>query len=212
MDTPFENSIKINDKNYNLPNLEQLAWQKLVNGSVKKKNGFRNMCVGTNGPKNDTSLRIVVNRKVVEAQKTIYFHTDNRSRKVYDLKKNNHITLLFYDPRQRTQIVVKAIATIDADPLYTTDRWRATSPKARLSYMAIEPPNTHSDFPNIGYDEQFLENEPSELVSNLYQKNFSIIACQVYELEFLYLDNSGNRKANFCYKNGILTSSTWVVP
>jgi hypothetical protein len=39
--------ITINDTKYNLQGIESLAWKKLVNGSVKKKNGFRTMCVGT---------------------------------------------------------------------------------------------------------------------------------------------------------------------
>ena len=103
--------ITINDTNYNLQDIESLAWKKLVNGSVKKKNGFRTMCVGTNDEKNTAALRIVVNRKVDELQKTIYFHTDNRSRKCTHLQQDNHISLLFYDARQRVQIVVKAHVT-----------------------------------------------------------------------------------------------------
>ena len=87
-----------------------MAWKKILNGSVKKKNGFRTMCVGTIGENKDASLRIVINRKVNEVEKTIYFHTDNRSRKYEDLKKDNKISILFYDARQRVQIVVKAHA------------------------------------------------------------------------------------------------------
>jgi pyridoxine/pyridoxamine 5'-phosphate oxidase len=71
-----------------------------------RKNGFRTMCVGTVDVK-AAALRIVVNRKVDEVHKTIYFHTDNRSRKYIDLIKDNRISLLFYDARQRVQIVVK---------------------------------------------------------------------------------------------------------
>jgi uncharacterized pyridoxamine 5'-phosphate oxidase family protein len=51
-----------------------------------RKNGFRTMCVGT-VDENKAAMRIVVNRKVDEVHKTIYFHTDNRSRKYIDLIK-----------------------------------------------------------------------------------------------------------------------------
>ena len=34
------NFITINDIKYNLQSLEALAWTKLLNGSIKKKNGF----------------------------------------------------------------------------------------------------------------------------------------------------------------------------
>ena len=204
--------ITINDVNYNLSSLEELAWRKLVNGYSKKKNGFRTMCVGTISTKNDASLRIVINRKVDELQKTIYFYTDNRSRKFEDLQNDNRITLLFYDARQNIQIAAKAKAIIHTNDALAVDKWRTTSPQARLGYMTIEAPNTKSDKPTLGYEERFPDIKPTETESDLFQKNFSVIACQVYELEFLYLNYLGNRKANFYYKNGVLIDSFWAVP
>ncbi len=208
----LENSILINGIHHDLNSLEELAWKKLVNGSVKKKNGFRTMCLGTISENNDTSLRIVINRKVDESKKTIYFHTDVRSRKFADLQKDNRITLLFYDARQRVQIVVKAFATIHNNDLVSNEKWKATSPQARLGYMTIDAPNTKSEIPTLGYDKKFSEIKPTEFESDLFIENFSVIACQVYELEFLYLDFSGNRKANFIYDNGILGNIFWTVP
>lgn len=208
----MENSIKINEIYCNLASLEEFAWKKLVNGSVKKKNGFRTMCVGTINDSNEPTLRIVVNRKVDELQKIIYFHTDNRSRKCYNLKQDNRLSLLFYDARQRVQIVVKAHAIFHTNNVMAIDRWKATSPPARLSYMTIEPPNTKSEKPTLGYNDVFSEVKPTETESNLHQENFSVIACHIYELEFLYLDYLGNRKANFFYKDGVLVDSFWAVP
>lgn len=205
-------SIKINNTSYDLDSLEGFAWKKLVNGSVKKKNGYRTMCVGTIGEEKDASLRIVINRKVDELKKTIYFYTDNRSRKFYDLQKDNRVSLLFYDARQKTQIVLKAFASLHSNNSLTIDRWKATGPQARLGYMTNEVPNTKSDTPTLGYDERFSEIKPTDAESDVFQKNFSVITCEVYELEFLYLDYLGNRKANFYYKNGILDRSFWAVP
>lgn len=207
-----ENEVIINKINYNLKSLEELAWKKLVNGAVKKKNGFRTMCVGTITENSESAIRIVINRKVDEAKKIIYFHTDNRSRKYQDLQLDNRISLLFYDARQRVQIMVKAYATLHTSDSLSIDRWKATSAQARLGYMTVEPPNTRSDKPTLGYEERFSENKPTETESDLYQKNFSVISCQVYELEFLYLDYLGNRKANFYYKNGVLDDCFWTVP
>jgi general stress protein 26 len=51
------------------------------------------MCVGTID-ENTAALRIVVNRKVDESNKTIYFHTDNRSRKFSDLEQDNRISFV----------------------------------------------------------------------------------------------------------------------
>ena len=62
MNNQLENSIKIGDINHDLASIEQLAWKKLVNGSVKKKNGFRTICIGTISATNDAALRVVINR------------------------------------------------------------------------------------------------------------------------------------------------------
>ena len=212
MTTQDLNCITINATTYNLQGIESLAWKKLVNGSVKKKNGFRTMCVGTVDENNTAALRIVVNRKVDEVQKTIYFHTDNRSRKFSDLQKDNRISLLFYDARQRVQIVVKATVAIYTNDPIAHERWKATSPQARLGYMTLEAPNTMSDQPTLGYEEHFASSKPTDAESDPFEKNFSVVACTVYELEFLYLDFHGNRKANFQYENGVLVQGHWTVP
>lgn len=212
MNNPLKNSIIINDIHHNLVGIEELAWKKLLNGSIKKKNGFRTMCVGTINENSEASIRMVINRKVDESKKTIYFHTDNRSRKFQDLDRDNRLSLLFYDARQRIQIMVKAHTIFHTNDSLAIDRWKATSPQARLGYMTIDAPNTKLDAPTLGYDTKYSEIKPNEIESDPYQKNFTVIACQVYELEFLYLDFLGNRKANFYYENGILSTSFWAVP
>ncbi len=212
MNNPLKNSIIINDIHHNLVGIEELAWKKLLNGSIKKKNGFRTMCVGTINENSEASIRMVINRKVDESKKTIYFHTDNRSRKFQDLDRDNRLSLLFYDARQRIQIMVKAHTIFHTNDSLAIDRWKATSPQARLGYMTIDAPNTKSDAPTLGYDTKYSEIKPNEIESDPYQKNFTVIACQVYELEFLYLDFLGNRKANFYYENGVLSTSFWAVP
>lgn len=208
----LQQSISINKVDYNLKELEQLLWKKLVNGYVKKKSGFRTMCVGTINESAECSLRTVINRKVDEINKKIFFHTDIRSRKCADLQQNDGVSLLFYDGRQRIQITVKAMATIHINDDLAAEKWRTTSSKARLSYMSIDAPNTKSNFPTLGYDERFAVNEPTTVESDLFKENFAVISCTVCELEFVYLNYKGNRKANFFYKNGILENSFWAVP
>ena len=143
MNNQIDNTIIINGVNYDLIALEEFAWKKLINGYSKKKNGFRTMCLGTIGPDNASALRIVINRKVDELQKSICFHTDNRSRKFQDIKSDNRVSLLFYDARQKIQIAIKAHAFLPENNLLAIDRWKATSPQARLGYMTIETPNTN---------------------------------------------------------------------
>lgn len=204
--------IEINKAFYNLQELESLAWKKLVNGAVKKKNGFRNMYVATMNGNGEASIRTVVNRKVDEFDKKIYFHTDIRSRKIESLKIDNRVSLLFYDAKQRVQITIKAHVILHVNNDMQKNRWQATSPQARLGYMTVDAPNTKSDDPTLGYDDKFATNKPSDAESDIFKENFVVVECHVYELEFLYLDYLGNRKANYFYKNGIMIDNFWAVP
>ncbi|MBC7523865.1 MAG: pyridoxamine 5'-phosphate oxidase family protein [Flavobacterium sp.] len=205
-------SISINSVAYNLQEIEDLAWKKMVNGSVKKKNGFRTMYVATVNQLGEATMRTVVNRKVDQLRKTIYFHTDIRSQKIADLRADNRLFMLFYDAKQRVQIVVKAHAILHTDDDLKNNRWKATSAQARLGYMTLDAPNTESELPTLGYDTKFSENKPTETESDFYKGNFVVIECVVYELSFLYLDYLGNRKANFMYENATLANSHWAVP
>jgi pyridoxamine 5'-phosphate oxidase len=207
-----ENTVTINNIQYDLQSIETLAWKKLINGSVKKKNGFRTICVGTINENGETSLRTVINRKVDETTKTIYFYTDNRSRKFQDILIDNRVTLLFYDSKQRIQISLRTKAVIHTNDELSEEKWRNNSSQARLGYMTIEAPNTKSEHPTLGYDEKFSLTKPTEIESDVFKNNFSVIACTAYELEFLYLDFSGNRKANFYYENGNVVDAYWAVP
>lgn len=207
-----DQSITINSVWYTLQEVEELAWKKLVNGSIKKKNGFRTMCVGTINENGESTLRTVVNRKVAQIDKTIYFYTDIRSRKIQNLQNDNRVSLLFYDAKQRVQITVKATATLHIDDDLQKQKWQSTSAQARLGYMTKEAPNTVSKNPTLGYDEKFSLVKPTVVESDLYNSNFVVVACKAFELEFLYLDYLGNRKANFYYKDTMLINSFWVVP
>lgn len=205
------NSIRINDLNYNLNGIEELAWKYLINGSSKKKCNFKNMCVGTISQIGEVSLRTVINRKVDELQKKIFFYTDNRSRKFQELKAHDKLTLLFYDARQGVQISIKALATLDEDSTHTGKKWNESSVQARLNYMTIQAPNTLIELPGSGHN-NFKQHSPTQIESEAFRKNFSVICCSVYELEFLYLNRDGNRKANFYYQNSRLQNSSWAVP
>ncbi len=206
------NAIEINKIWYNLEDLEQFAWKKLLNGSLKKRNGFRNLCLGTLNSNSEPALRMVVNRKVDETNKLVFFHTDTRSRKFEDLQNNATVSLLFYDARQKIQIAIKAQASIHHNDAISSERWQFTSPHGKLAYMTINPPNTTSEKPTTGCLDQFAQQKPTEVESEIYKQNFAVIACQAYALEFLYLGYQGNYKANFFYTNGQLEQAHWAVP
>lgn len=207
-----QNTVTINDIPYDLEGLEQLAWKLLVNGAVKSKDGFHTMCVGSVNANGEATQRIVVLRKTDEIAKKIYFHTDNRSRKIEDIERNSHLSILFYDAHRRIQMTLKTTVTLHKSDNLADERWTNTNPQSRRAYMTIDAPNTYAALPTSGYEERFGHSEPTAAESDVFRQNFVVVECQATALELLYLHYEGNRKAIFNYQNGIFENSHWAVP
>lgn len=206
------NGIIIQGISYDLKSLEQFIWQKLVNGAVKPKHNFHTMVVSTVNLECESTIRTVVNRKVDEKNKIIYFYTDKRSRKFKNLLNSNKLSLLLYDSRQQTQVVIKAIATLHTNDFLANEKWNSLNLRSRSAYMSVSEPNSMVGFPTNGLDEKFNLLEPTLLESDLYSQNFTVISCQVLEIEFLQLQKTGHRKAIYSYLNGEFFFSSWLIP
>ena len=205
-------NIAINDIQYNLTDIEALAWKLLVRGAAKPKDGFHTLTLATGNDNGLPTLRTVVLRKANEINKTLFFHTDTRSRKFADLLKRPQAAVLLYDAHRRIQLNLTMTVV-----LHTTDEladacWAATNAKSRRSYMSLDSPNAISQKPTSGYAECFEYEEPTAEESHIFRENFAVVECQAQHLEFLFLNFKGNRKAGFEYENGVCCLKNWLVP
>jgi pyridoxamine 5'-phosphate oxidase len=207
-----KNTITINDIPYNINEIEGLIWKNLINGASKSRDGFHTMTIGTwDDEHQQVALRTVVLRKSDEAKKTLFFHTDTRSRKYHHLKKNPKISIMLYDSHRRMQLTVSAVVDIHTDDELAQQRWVATNPQSRRCYMTISAPHEEVDYPSIGYDEKFSKEDPTEAESNPFRENFCVVECKVTSIEWLFLHHTGNRKAMFHYTDGKFTKAQWHV-
>ncbi|MDZ7878299.1 MAG: pyridoxamine 5'-phosphate oxidase family protein [Saprospiraceae bacterium] len=207
-----ENTIIINQITYDLTELEVLTWGLLKNGAVKPKDGFHTACVATVDEDNEATARTVILRKSDGETKTLFFHTDTRSRKFQHLKRNPKLTLLFYDAHRHLQLSIKTKVSLYEDGKMADERWHTTHPKSRRSFMTLQPPGAPTELPLSGYEKRFDHAEPTDAESNIFRDNFAVVACKVVQLEFLYLNNGGNRRAVFNYENSLCVSAQWLVP
>jgi hypothetical protein len=205
-------TILINDIAYNLTELETLAWQLLVRGSAKGKDGFHTMCIATVNSDNEPTLRTVVLRKADEVVKKLFFHTDTRSRKFADLQQQKCLSALFYDPHRRIQMTLKTQVLTHIDNALAEQRWREIRLESRRCYMLENAPNTVTPAPSFGYNPRFLDVFPEENDSEPFRQFFAVVECRAVSLEFLFLHHKGNRKAFFEYENGVNTRQNWVIP
>ncbi len=111
---------------------------------------FRLMTVATPdiaGP----GLRQVVLRHATEAMH-LYFYTDVRTAKVKQIKQQPVATVLFFDPENKAQLVIKAEARLHYRDKLARDHWSRVDYPSKKVYGTLQQPGTIIENPGNGYD------------------------------------------------------------
>lgn len=200
--------ITINNISYNIDDLEKDCWAQLVNGALKSKNPFHTPCVATLNNES-LSMRTVVLRKAFPLLKELRFHTDIRSKKWEELKKNDSIGLLFYDASARIQIRVIGNATLHFMDEITSEAWQKTNLSSRRCYLTQASPSSFSVTPTSGLSAEIEQEDFTLEDSEVGEQYFGIVSIQVKSLEWLWLNHQGHRRAFFDYVN---KNYIWMIP
>ena len=144
----------------------------------------------TGGPQ----LRTVVLRGAEPAAHWLRFHTDLRSPKYEEIRKQPRVALLGYDPNPRLQVRIDAVAAIHhKDPLARL-AWERTPASSRASYASrrapgepvkdgtFAPPVTDAD--EVGF------------------AHFVVVHCAIEVIDLLELDNEGHRRGTLVRTQG----------
>ncbi|MDA9555840.1 pyridoxamine 5'-phosphate oxidase family protein [Pelobium sp.] len=207
----MENTIIIQDITYNLDDILEDCWHRLVKGTQSAKHPFHCPTLGTFNS-GDIELRTVVLRKVIPSERTIIFHTDKRSPKITQLEKHNQLGWLFYDDKARIQIRIKAKAIIHYQDDLALSRWKDSRLESRRCYLVESAPSTFIDSPSDGLPENLtVKDLTEENVAPGYQ-NFTVVKTVVNEIDWLFLNHSGHRRARFFYEDGKEIRKEWVLP
>ncbi len=193
---------------YNLSELEQDCWDRLVSGAVKSRTPFHTPSIATL-QQGDVSLRTVVLRKTLPTERELRFHTDVRSPKWQELSQNPSISALFYDGLARIQIRVKGKAFLHHSNEITDEAWQKTSISSRKCYLTRFSPSSFTEESSSGLSEN-IENENFTLSeSESGYSNFGIVSIHVQSIDWLWLNHAGHRRAFFDYEKGM---NSWMIP
>lgn len=154
-------------------------WKTLVRATVDKKHPWRVVGFGTSGP-NGPQVRSVILRGASIAERKLMFFTDSRSQKMADIAHDNRVALLFWNPRNNTQLRVCGNAAPEASELIVNSHWERIPDHARKDYATLSAPGTalHTALAGI------------ELASA--RDNFSVIKVVVEKMELLQLSRDGH--------------------
>lgn len=176
-------------------------------GAMRRRLPMHTPVVGTA----DGDLRVMVLRAFDQEIRTLRFHTDARSPKVAAIKDNPSITILFYDPEAKVQIRARGIGRVDTDGAAVDAAWGQTTPFAKRCYLAESAPSSSCDSPVSGLPDWVEGITPTEAQVAPGRENFAVLLVQVAAFDWLYLANTGHRRARFEFSSEKMIGN-WLVP
>jgi len=157
------------------------------------------------------NVRTVVLREFSFEDSFLDCHSDIRSPKVIEFKKNNKFSALFYSSEEKIQLRFNGKVEIFHNNSITKKRWKFITSSSKRCYMGPFSPSDQLEeyHPNIPDDVQFKN--PSDKDSEIGYNNFVIIRCYFNEIDYLKLKYSGHKRCKFIFQKGDVSAS-WVAP
>ena len=199
-----------NESEFTLENIYNDCWERITAGAKTAKHPFHLVTLST---VNDgfPEVRTVVLRKALVAEKTLNFHTDYRSPKVNQIKENPAVSILLYDFESRIQIRLKAKATIHHLDEVCEEAWGKSRLESRRCYLVEPAPSSTISFPDDGLPKNLTVKDLKEDNVQPGFENFVIIKLKVEEVDWLFLNHNGHRRAHYVISKKEIEMN-WMLP
>ncbi|WP_420211361.1 pyridoxamine 5'-phosphate oxidase family protein [Burkholderia aenigmatica] len=181
-------------------------WSCLESGVSAQRSPFTMLQAATLGIDGAPKVRTIVLRQVSRADRVLSFHTDARSEKVAELRRDPRIALVANDLDALVQIRVEGVASI-CDDAQRRAIWQSSRPHTLLLYRAPLPPGTPVESPEAAHVPASQRAEPS---GDGYE-NFCLLHVTATRIDWLELARSGHRRAVFDLHAGGY-DGRWIAP
>ncbi|WP_321878350.1 pyridoxamine 5'-phosphate oxidase family protein [Paraburkholderia bannensis] len=182
-------------------------WTCLANGTLAGHQPFKVMQAATTGLDGAPSVRSVVLRRVSEAENLITFHTDLRSEKIAELRRQSRIALAGVDATRNLQIRVSGDTNIVDDGPVRREAWDTSRLQSLIVYRTLLAPGTPIDEPRDAFDDP---QKPHDAEAGF--ENFCVVEVRPDALEWLDLSAvEGHERARFV-REGERWISRWIAP
>lgn len=189
------------------------AWDLIEPGASKRTSPAHTPVVGSIDASGIAQLRVMVLREASRNLRRLRFHTDSRSAKMVDFAKNERVSILMYDATEKLQLRLFGTARLETIGPEVDAAWTESTPFARRCYLAESAPGLSANGPTSGLPSWIEGKQPTEDQLNGARTNFAILWCEVTELEWLYLANSGHRRARWKWDDAMQNwSGRWLIP
>jgi pyridoxamine 5'-phosphate oxidase len=172
----------------------------LNRGALDNKHPFRFVVLSTTGVDGPDS-RYVVLRSVNE-ELHFFVYTDSRSEKIEALKAEPWASLLFYHPKKRIQVRLKAKTVFHQQNGIAKQHWEKVQGDARKSYQSILAPGIPIQSPEEAYS---WNAQPEDF------SNFTVLELIPNSIELLQLNGLEHLRIRFTHPNDKWLGQ-WMVP
>ena len=176
------------------------------NATVDKKSEYKECVFSTLTKNNKPNSRTVIFREFSEDW-ILKIHSDLRSEKIEELKKNKNVCLLFYNKKEKIQVRITGKALIKKND---KSSWDSLSDWSKKNYISNNKPgnkiNSKDLNKNIDIKNYMLETGI---------KNFCSISVKINEIDWLRLLRNKNIRAKIRIKRKpdiIVLEKKWVEP
>ncbi len=197
-------------QNESLDEVLASCWRMIEQGATDRKHAFHLMNVATLSVQSTPRIRTVILRALNLNERSVMFHTDMRSDKIFELGQNNHIAAHFYDSAAKIQVRLEGTALVHAGNTLARQRWDASRKMSRMCYSIFPKPGTIID-----KSDSYIQDDIITVTAQKEEENFAsfaVVDIKITALDWLYLDAKGHKRAEFLWDDFDDKHQNWVVP
>lgn len=180
------------------------VWSCLEAGVSVQRSPFTMLQAATLGIDGAPKVRTIVLRQVSRADRVLSFHTDARSEKVAELRRDPRMSIVANDLDSLVQIRAEGVAAICDDEAQRRAIWQSSRPHTLLLYRAPLPPGTPVESPEDAHV------DGTAPTGDGYE-NFCLIHMTITRVDWLELARAGHRRAVFDLHEGGY-EGRWIAP
>ncbi|WP_321917973.1 pyridoxamine 5'-phosphate oxidase family protein [Paraburkholderia sp. J11-2] len=173
----------------------------------KERSPFTMLQAATIGLDGAPAVRTVVLRRAAREQRAVMFHTDVRSTKVAELRRDSRISLIGCDLDAGVQIRLYGVARLVEAPSETRAAWNASRPRTLIVYRTPLAPAT----PVASPAETHAAAHGEDLDPTDGFENFCLVEVTVSRIDYLDLNPAGHMRASLVFDEG-KWRGTWIAP
>jgi 3-hydroxyisobutyrate dehydrogenase len=114
-------------------------------------------------------------------------------------------------PKSRLQLRIKTISAIHHDDQLSLKSWNESTLDSKKCYLVQAAPSTLADYPSDGLPEHINHSSLNEEIVAIGIENFAVIRNLVTEIDWLFLNHDGHRRAKFIFGENEV-EKYWMIP